>query len=164
MTCGCACCDQQPLTVDEFRTLFPVFTSPPYSDEMVKAWLDLAPVDPCIWCDRYHLGQALWAAHELTKYGPNGLAGAAGSGVSGAIQSKAVGPVSVSYDVRLGFVEGAGPYNLTIYGQQFYFFAQMIGLGSIPMQIGAATPSPSGAGRGAWPGPWPFPGAAGFSS
>ena len=60
----------QPLTVAEFRILFPAFsaTTPPIADATIQMWLDLAPLDPCIWGPRYQLGMGLWAAHELAKF------------------------------------------------------------------------------------------------
>ena len=155
-----------PLTPDQFRTPFPPFADATvYSDALIQAWLDLAPCDPYVWCDRYQLGMGLWTAHELTKFGPNGLAAAhAPSGIGGIAQSKAVNGVSVSYDTGIGTEDGAGQYNMTIYGRQFWSMARLLGIGS-PMQIGAATCPPPGSG-GAWPGPWPWPmpGGSGFSS
>jgi hypothetical protein len=156
-----------PLTPDQFRALFTAFTDPTtYPDAMIQGWLDLAPLDPYIWGARYPLGQGLWTAHELAKYGPGGLAATGGaSGIGGIMQSKSVGPVSVSYDTGIG-TEGelAGQYNLTIYGRQFWSMAKLLGIGA-PIQLGAATPPPPGTGAG-WigPPPWPWPGGSGFSS
>lgn len=159
----------EPLTVEQFRLLFsPAFDDlTKYPDEKIALWISMAPVNPEVWCEQYMLGLALWVAHELKKVdmaaGPNGLGTGSSSGPA---SQKSVGPVSVSYDTGLTKVEGrgAGPYNYTIYGQQFYAMAQLLGVGS-PIQVGAASPGPWGVrGRG-WQGPIPYPiGSSGFSS
>ena len=158
---------QPPLTPDQFRNLFPAFADPTrFSDALIQTWLDLAPLDPCVWGDRYQIGQGLWTAHELYKFGPGGLMTAAPgshtlvSGLQGAVSNKSVGPVSVGYDLNLTKIEGAGPYNASMYGQQFWQIAMSLPVG--PYQIGAATPNPWGSGP--WVGPWPYPAASGFSS
>jgi hypothetical protein len=121
-------------------------------------------LDCCIWGDRYQLGMALWTAHELTKFGPNGLASVAGQPGIGIPQSKSVDSVSVSYDTTVGSEgEAAGQYNTTIYGRQFWSMMKLLPIG--PIQVGAAT-MPMYPVQGAWPGPYPFPapGGTGFSS
>jgi hypothetical protein len=160
----------QPLTIDQFRAILGInFPNPPYTDAMLQMWVSLCPIQYCVWGGQYQFGQALWVAHELTKLGPNGLAsGNAGTGVSGLVSSKGVGPVNVSYDNELGSEDGAGQYNLTIYGRQFWSLARLLPVG--PMQIGAASIPPGGWFNqsipvgGAWSGPWPAPAIAGFSS
>lgn len=153
-----------PPTPDDFRQMFSMFADEDkYPDAMIQMWLDQAPCDPLVWGKRYQLGTLLWTAHELAKFGPDGLASASIAGQTGVPNNKSVDSVSIGYDTTLSKVEGAGPYNLTIYGQQFWQLAQYVGAGSIPVQIGAASPAPPGSGP-AWPGPWPFPGIAGFSS
>jgi hypothetical protein len=166
MTAACSeYCDQLPLAVADFRELFTAFAdTTKYPDALIQAWLDICPIDPCIWGPRYTLGMGLWTAHELVKYGPGGLTANGGAGLGGAPTSKSVDSVSIGFDVRLGMMDNAGPYNLTIYGQQFWMLCMAVGAGAIPIQIGAVTPHyVIGTGM-AWPGPWPFPGAAGFSS
>lgn len=46
----------------------------------------------------------------------------------GAISSKSVGPVSVSYDTAIAAVENAGDLNLTIYGQRLAKLTQAFGM------------------------------------
>lgn len=162
LPCGCATGPLPPLTVEQFRTMFPAFAdAEKYPDATIQIWLDLAPLDPWVWGDRYQLGQGLWVAHELTKMGAGGLAQGAGGWAGGPIQSKSVGPVSLSYNTGLTAMADAGPYNATLYGQQFWMMAKYLAIG--PYQIGAATPGPPGSGR-PWVGPWPYPSASGFSS
>jgi hypothetical protein len=150
---------QPPLDVPTFRSYFTAFgDAAVYPDATVQWWLDQGAVllDPELWCDIYQLGQGLWAAHELAKFQMATLAGANNpSGIGGIVQSKAVNGVSVSYDTSIGTEDGAGQYNLTIYGRQFYHRVKLIGMG--PIQIGAASCPPPGSG-GAWVGPPPWPG------
>jgi len=153
-----------PLNIEQMRALLPAFTDPPYSDVMIQAWINLCPISYDVWGSRYQLGQALWVAHELTKFGPNGMATMPGQAGIGAPTSRSVNGVSVGYDVRIGYMDGAGPYNLTVYGQQFWMMAKLLSAGVLPQQIGAATVPPEGGEGWAWPGPYPYPGSAGFSS
>ena len=148
---------QAPLTADQFRALFPAFVDPvAYPDTAIDWWLSMAPVDPCLWGNWYQLGQGLWTAHELGKFGPANAPPAGGAtGLSGPMQSKSVGPVSVSFDTSIGAEAGAGQYNSTLYGRQFIHYARLIGMG--PIQVGAVTIPPYGTSN-TWLGPPPIPG------
>jgi hypothetical protein len=148
-----------PLTPATFRAMFTAFTDATiYPDATVQVWLDLgaALIDCCSWGSFYQMGQGLWTAHELAKMQMAALQGTGNpSGVSGIVNNKSVGPVSVGYDTQIGIEEGAGQYNLTIYGRQYYHFAQLFGMG--PIQVNTVIYPPAGSGP-AWPGPWPYPG------
>lgn len=158
-------------SAEAFRTAFAAFAdTATYPDATVEAWLALGQgMVNDAWGQFCQLGIMLWAAHELAKMQEAAQQAAGGnpSGVGGIVQSKSVGPVSVSYDTQLGQEEGAGQYNLTIYGRQYWQLAQIFGMGPIQFTLlGPSWPVGGGfAGRwSAWPGPWPFPGPAGFSS
>jgi hypothetical protein len=148
-----------PLTPVTFRAMFPAFDPTIYPDATVQIWLDLGQnfVDCCLWGNLYQFGQGLWAAHELAKMQIAATAAAGGnpSGISGIMNSKSVGPVSVGYDTSIGTEPDAGQYNLTIYGRQYIHFARLMGIG--PIQVGAASDPPPFSGP-AWPGPPPWPG------
>jgi hypothetical protein len=148
---------QPPLTSDQFRAIFsPTFSDPvAYPDATIDWWLSMAPVDPCIWGQWYQLGQGLWTAHELAKLGPVNADIGGQTGLSLVVSSKGVGPVSVSYDNSLGAEEGAGQYNMTIYGRQYIHYARLMGAG--PIQVGAVTIPPYGT-NFSWLGPPPIPG------
>jgi hypothetical protein len=147
-------CTQPSITADQFRTLFPEFTNPAqYPDATIDLWVSLCPIDPCLWGSYYNLGQGYWAAHELKKFGSVPGTGGAGAMDSGPISSKSVGPVSVSFDPNIGTEDGAGSYNYTVYGRQFYHLMKIFGAG--PIQVGPVTPSPFGT---PWLGPPPYPG------
>jgi hypothetical protein len=149
---------QAPLTVDQFRAIFTTFSDPAaYPDPAVQFWLDTCPADPCAWGSMYQAGQGWWTAHELWKFGPaNALPGVPPPGISGPISSKGVGPVSVGYDPNIGTEEGAGQFNLTPWGKQYYHYACLFGMG--PIQVGAVTVPPYGVPGFAWVGPVPLPG------
>ena len=146
-----------PLTPADFRSMFSAFSDETiYTDAMIQQWLDLCPIDCQIWNGLYRMGMGLWTAHELTKFGPNGLASSPGATGIGIITSKSVDGVSLSYDNNVGADPEAGQLNMTIYGRQFWWLLKHLPIG--PIQVGAATPPfwwPSG---GGWLGPWPWPG------
>lgn len=74
---------------------------------------------------------------------PGGVPGVS----TGVINSKSVDKVSVGYDTAAGTEEGAGHWNLTVYGIRLKSLFNMMGAG--PVQVGIGCP----AGPGAWPGP-----------
>jgi Protein of unknown function (DUF4054) len=137
-----------PLTPAQFRALFPAFSDPNvYSDAMIQMWLNICPIQYGVWGDLYQLGMGLWVAHELAKFGPNGLADRGGAGGIGFPGSKSVGGVSLSYDYSLGADPEAGQYNMTLYGRQFWSMMKYLPIG--PFQFGA--PGPAN-----WPYPYPW--------
>ncbi len=127
------------MTNDEFRALFPEFTSvETYPDAQVVFWLNLAgnalPADR--WGDYLTLGQALFAAHNLVlgaRETQGMAAGRAAGTVSGPMTSKSVGGVSASYDVATASMAGGGDWNLTSYGQRFQRLSRMAGMGGIQL-------------------------------
>ena len=146
-----------PLDLETFRTAFPAFAdTTTFPDAGVQLWLDMgcSMVNSC-WGPMAGTGQGWWAAHELAKGATAAAQAASGnfSGIAGVVASKSVGPVSVSYDTKLGSEpEAAGNYNGTVYGRQYFHMAQLYGTG--PLQIGAASCPPWGSSpSGAWTGP-----------
>jgi len=128
------------LTAQQFRAEFPAFDTGKYTNESITFWINQAInnpngpiIDPCRWGQFYDLGIRLWIAHNLTIYGDVEHRERVGSGglATGLISNRSVGPGSVGYDVRAGFEDNAGNYNLTIYGQQFLRYLRMAGAGPI---------------------------------
>jgi hypothetical protein len=144
-----------PMTVDVFRLLFPAFADETkFPDATIQVWLDLgAAYVKCSGGPSQGFGQGLWAAHELAKMTMAGQPGGNLSGIGGIANSKSVGPVSIGYDTSIGTIDGAGPYNLTLYGRQWYQLAKLFGMG--PFQFGPPEPAPPGSGP-AWMGPIPY--------
>ena len=109
-------------TVEMFKILFPAFADT--STISIGLYLQIACkriADRALGSETDY-GRMLLAAHMLTVNGANVTEGE-GSTVgsfSGAIASKSVGSMSVSYDTGNTSESGAGWYNLTNYGKQLY--------------------------------------------
>jgi len=127
------------LTVQEFREAFPQFTEELFPDARVRFYLTLAGKSMSAerWDDLLLEGMGLRVAHFLTlereatkaKDGTGGINAAAGAVVS---SSKSVGGVSKSESRAGAAASGepsAGQWNLTIYGQQYWQMAQLVGAG-----------------------------------
>jgi hypothetical protein len=126
------------VSVARFRKDFPLFADDTvYNDHTVQFWLDIAGIGvlPRFWCQFTVLGQELYAAHFLALQQYNMLRSMGGTAASvpgmpmGLMTSKSVGKVSVGYDYSSSSMEGWGPWNLTMWGQQYAFYAQMVGTG-----------------------------------
>lgn len=129
------------LTVQGFRDSFPQFSEELYPVARVDFYLRLAgkQLDKERWSDWWIDGCYLHAAHNLTLEreagksadGTGGINAAAGAVVS---SSKTVGGVSKS-ESRAGAAAtgnpAAGRWNLTIYGQQYWDMAQLVGAGGL---------------------------------
>lgn len=129
------------LTVQGFRESFPQFTEALFPDGRVHFYLTLAGKSMSVerWDDLLPEGMGLFAAHHLTlereasksKDGSGGFSAAAGPVVS---TSKTVGGVSKSEN-RAGPAATANPaaghWQTTIYGQQYWQLAQLIGAGGV---------------------------------
>lgn len=144
-----------PLDVASFRALFPAFADETaFPDATIQLWLDTAAnFTNCAWGPLQGFGQGLWAAHELAKLTQAGQPGVPLSGIVGIPNSKSVDSVSTGYDTELGTIEGAGSYNLTIYGRQYYQLMMVFGMG--PFQFGPPEAPPPGT-QIPWLGPWPW--------
>mgnify|MGYP002144695498 CR=1 FL=1 len=82
--------------------------------------------------DRFGVG--LWVAHHLVIATKNQQAvdfGGQPGQSAGAMTSKSAGGVSAGYDFASVKEEGAGFWNETSYGRQFYRLSQMMGAGPI---------------------------------
>lgn len=97
-----------------------------------------------VWGDDLDDGSMLYIAHNLVLARRNAKGAATDNlGASaGPIASKGVGAVSVSYDVAAGTIEGAGAYNLTTYGVQFYQLMMMYGAGGVQLSGPDEPPQP----------------------
>lgn len=122
------------VTVANFRALLPEFADVSvYNDISVNLWLGIAnaTLDELRWNDYHTLGVSLFVAHNLTLARRNAQA-SAGAGVPGGgglVNQKTVGRVSVGNDTENTSVKNAGPWNLTTYGTQFIWYANLVGMG-----------------------------------
>lgn len=122
------------ITADDFRTNFPEFNdTSKFTDGQAKFWIGMAykMLSSDVWGDQLDFGVQLYVAHNLTLAGKNAVGGPGST--SGPLSSKGVGPVSVSYDVSAGTIQGAASYNMTTYGIQFYQLASLFGAGGIQL-------------------------------
>ena len=131
------------ITAAIFRVDFPVFADATvYTDAAIAIQLKVAAVrlDPTVWGELLDYGTELYVAHMLTvRHWMAARAARAASlpfalppgMTTGIATSKSVGGASISYDLGLGTVPGAGPFNLTIYGVEFWQLAMSIGLGAV---------------------------------
>jgi hypothetical protein len=128
------------VTVSDFRTNFPEFGDVTrYPDAQVTFWLGYADkllYDECRWSDMRDFGIQLVAAHQLALWRRSmdaASAGGAPGGTAGAVASKAVGGVSVSYDTGAALLQDGGYWNLTTYGIQFWQLAMLVGTGGFQL-------------------------------
>lgn len=125
--------------IGAFRTAFPEFADEvTYPTPMIEMWAGLAvmQVRSCVWKTATTLGQRLYVAHELVLAAQNAKAAAVGGvpGVSGGIaNTKTVGSVTVGYDTTSTAEKGAGFWNLTNYGKQFWNLCRIFGAGAIQL-------------------------------
>lgn len=127
------------MDVAQFRADFPEFASTTdYPSSMVTFWGGIAEqlVDVSRWGTLYDQGVSLFVAHNIALQRKN-IQAAAGGGVpgaqSGAISSKSVGTVSVSYDTAASMMPNAGHWNMTVYGIQFIQLGRLLCAGAVQL-------------------------------
>ena len=133
-----------PTTISDpatFRSHFPPFANTAtYPDASVQFFLNLGAVlcGPR-WCELRQAGVELVCAHflALQQYNAQRSAGGVGAAVpgmgTGLLQSKSVSKVSVGYNLDVTAIEGGGPWNYTMYGQQYLWFLDFVGMGAFEM-------------------------------
>ena len=121
------------MTPDAFRVIFPEFAAAAYPDATVAYWLGIAArlVSAERWAELADHGVALVTAHYLAMSRPAGAGSGAPGQATGVVTAKTIDKVSVSYDVAIGSVDGAGQWNATSYGRQYADLAQMMGSGGL---------------------------------
>lgn len=127
------------MDIVQFRLDFPEFTDTQrYPDSQITLWSTVAEkqVNEAVWGELTFTGVELYTAHCITLSAQNSRAGQTGGmpGTSGGIaNNKTVGSVSVGYDSTVTSEEGAGWWNLTNYGKQYYHLLQLFGMGCIQL-------------------------------
>jgi len=125
------------VTAASFRVNYPEFASTTvFPDAGVNYWLTVAALLLNVdrWYDALDLGTELFIAHHLVLEAQAAKTAAVGGvpGVgSGLVASKGVDKVNISYDTTSSIEEGAGHWNLTIYGTRFISLARMFGSGPV---------------------------------
>lgn len=125
------------MTPTEFLALYPAFSDTArYPTASVQAELQVAGlrVSEERWSELRQHGIGLLTAHRLLLGSQAAAAAAVGGfGASGSITSKSVSKVSVSYDASGTNAEGAGDFNLTTYGREFWRLANAFGMGGLQL-------------------------------
>jgi len=165
------------VTLNQFRADYPEFQNPRfYPDSMLRYWLAVASLllNPSRWCDMLGVATELYVAHNcvLEAEAQQAALDKGWPGKSkGAITSQVAGSVTLGYDAAITLEEGAGHWNLTMYGNRFIRLARMFGSGPIQIgpsggffgfSVGAGGGIGSFASPNAWVGPWPMPGMWNF--
>ncbi len=145
-----------PVTLADFRSGMTAFQdSNVFSDDDVIFYLDIAnrTVNADRWKELYAKGVMLQVAHyaTLAALARKEMAmGGVGGIRAGAISSETGDMLSVTFDASSVMSDGAGQWNATVYGRQYWQLSQLFGAG--PLQSGVPGPcDPIYA--GAWPGP-----------
>lgn len=124
------------VTAQTFTALYTEFSNPvKFPASGITYYIGLADkmlVNPLRWGNVRDDGIMLFTAHYLALEGmarQSAAAGAVPGLQTGAMSSKAVGPVSAGYNTEAGLELNAGHWNLTTYGTRFLNLARMIGSG-----------------------------------
>lgn len=129
------------LTLEEFLDRFPEFSDKneyPLSkiEYRLKMAVKFCSNIPFYDEDTKKHVQGLHVAHFLAAGGPasaSGSGAAPGAGSLGVVTGKSVDGASVSYDSTTAAEEGAGFWNATAYGREFWQLMQMFGAGGIQL-------------------------------
>lgn len=122
-------------SVSQFRSDFPEFASATtFPDSMVTFWsgLGLNLISDTLFGVLYDQAIELFTAHNITMAAQNRAAVTAGSlpgATGGAIASKSIGSVSVSYNNQSVMLANAGHWNQTVYGRQYIQLVRMVSPG-----------------------------------
>ncbi len=122
-----------------FRANYPEFADvTKYPESQVNFYLTLGGklLRPIRWGSLLDTGIELFTAHNvaLEAVAQRGASAGQVPGLStGAVASKSIDKVSVSYDTNAGIVTNAGHWNLTIYGTRFLQLMRMAGTGGVQL-------------------------------
>lgn len=144
------------VTPTQFRTDLTAFANATqFPDTAVQMYLDDAylMLPAARWGTMLDRGAEYFAAHFLAlddqadKIAANG--GTPGLGV-GPLTAKSIGPLSKSYDTKLGIDPNAGHWAQTMYGRRLWQWIRLFGMGGAAVQPAMPCTPDNGP---AWPGP-----------
>lgn len=121
------------MDIAKFRADFPEFEDVgKYPNAMINRWGATGEklLSPNRWGDLYIEGLFLFVAHNLALSLSNkeaSISGAQPGKASGAVSSKSVGAVSISYDTSSTMEPNAGHWNETTYGKEYIRLVRLIG-------------------------------------
>ena len=122
---------------DQFRLDFPEFTNTTtFPDAQIEFWngVGIASLNEKRWGTLYSYGMELFVAHNIALSAINVRVANRGQipiGAAGMVTNKNAGDVSVGYDTNNVKIEGAGNYNMTVYGRQFFQMVRILGVGGL---------------------------------
>ena len=134
------------MDIATFRAVFPEFSnSTTYSDAQITFFLTQGTnvMNANIWGTLFDQGVGYYIAHNLVLAQRRAKSVASGGtpGVTqGAVSSKGVDKVNVSYDTNSVALEKGGMYNQTDYGIQFLQLSRMAGAQGIIQTNGSGWP------------------------
>jgi len=113
-------------TLADFRSLFPELST--YTDGQVNLWLTQSSpfFDKTRWGDLLFLGVLNWVAHQLVMSKANTSQQVMDDGIM-----KKVGDIAKPREASLMNKQADNPYYRTYYGQQYLYYQQIAGIGSI---------------------------------
>lgn len=127
------------MDIGQFRIDFPEFCEAArYPKSTITWWSNLGEklISEERFGDCWLNAVELFTAHNISLAAQNVKDSAAGKvpgSRGGAVNSKAVGPSSVSYDNASSMEDGAGHWNQTTYGRQYIQLARLMGHGCIQL-------------------------------
>lgn len=119
------------MDIAQFRLDFPEFSDIVlYPDSMVNFWATLGEKINAIdrFGDVYNNLIELFVAHNLALQRRDieeSEGGAIPGFTIGAANNKHVGSMSIGYDLKIGDINDAGWWNLTIYGKQYFYLMKL---------------------------------------
>lgn len=148
-------------TVSNFRITFPAFTdTSKFPNAQVQIFLNLYAqmVNAERWGEFTDLGIYLAVAHNLVLEAQSvkaaSVGGTPGNG-TGVVTAKSADKLSTSYDVNVAAEQGAGFWNQTTYGQRYWHYTQLFGMGAVQTNTPGDQPAyASGAWYGVYTGPF----------
>lgn len=123
----------------DFTTAFPEFSNAAtYPEGTFNFWQGIANLrlNVCRWGELLDHGAMLFIAHNMKEQAKSILNSTLGTGtkigeVSGPVSAKSIDKISFAFATDTVTVEGAGDFNSTSYGVQFFQLALMVGSGGM---------------------------------
>ncbi len=127
--------ENEDLSVSEFRHLFPAFGDGETIPESVIAYRLLLATEQCgrtRWGKLWKHGCYLYTAHFLAVSMAEATNGQ-GAGSGGQVSSMSADGLSVSFDTSTSAEQGAGFFNATSYGREFWRLRRAFGAGGLQL-------------------------------
>jgi hypothetical protein len=123
------------MDIPQFRLDFPEFSDAlVYTNNIITFWSNLGEqvISSDAFGSVYTQAVNLFTAHNISlaiKNIEQSSAGGQPGTIGGAIESKAVGSVNISYDTTDASYKDAGFWNQTVYGRQYFYLVKLFGQG-----------------------------------